>query len=57
MAKPLMKDGGCLPTLTLYGAERGVELYNLAADRPATAWVPTTQDVPTTRHTPPRTHP
>ena len=29
LAEPLMKDGGCLLTVTFYGAERVVEHYNL----------------------------
>jgi enoyl-[acyl-carrier protein] reductase I len=29
LAEPLMKDGGCLLTLTYYGAEKVVEHYNI----------------------------
>ena len=29
LAEPLMKDGGCLLTVTFYGSEKVVEEYNL----------------------------
>lgn len=29
LAEPLMKDGGCLLTVTFYGSEKVVEHYNL----------------------------